>query len=240
MSRLVLASAAQARALDAAASQAGVPSAALMALASFQLARLAQRLLAEAGRTSATVAAVAGRGNNGADALGCCRHLAAWGNQVRAAVLGDTSDPASGYSCQARSAAASGVQLRPGAEAVGWALAGADLILDGVLGTGQSGPPRPPLADVIEAINQAAQPVLAIDLPSGMDGSSGARPGACVRATTTLMLGVAKTGCLEPSARPFVGELWLADIGIPAAAYAAVGMAVPAMAEAGLIRVRET
>lgn len=231
------ASAAQARDLDAAAIQHGVTMDALMALAGFQCARLAARLL-DALPGNPALAVLAGRGNNGADALGCSRHLATWGRPVRAITLADGTDPETSYSRQARAAVANGVEVQGAvkgtAAAFEWALQGAGLIVDGLLGTGSKGPPRGGMADAIRIVNSASVTVLAIDLPSGLDPTTGEVYGDCVRADATLMLAIAKIGCVFPDSRPFVGRLWLADIGVPAAAYQAVGLAPPRFAGDGL------
>lgn len=225
-----VASAEQARGLDTAALHAGVSMEALMALAGFQCARLAQQLVAGPGG-GAVVAVLAGRGNNGADSLGCARHLSAWGHTVRVVVLADVDDPETNYARQITAAVAAGARLRYHGEglagALEWALTDAGLVVDGLLGTGSSGPPRGGTAEAIRAINSAAATVLAIDLPSGLDATTGDIAGECVRADATLMLAIAKSGCVAESARPFVGQLWLADIGVPRGAYGAEGLVAP-------------
>jgi NAD(P)H-hydrate epimerase len=80
------------------------------------------------------------------------------------------------------------------------------------------------VAELIGAISAADSPVLAIDLPSGLHATSGEPFEPTVRATATLTLGLPKTGLLEQAAAPYTGDLWLADIGIPIAAYAAAGI----------------
>jgi NAD(P)H-hydrate epimerase len=201
-----------------------------MAIAGFQCARLARTLL-EALPSAAPVAVLAGRGNNGGDALGCARHLAAWGTPVRAVALGDLTDPEASYSRQARAAEAAGVELHPAGpdltSAIDWALGGAALVLDGLLGTGGSGPVRGAVAAAIGHINESASVVLAIDIPSGLDATSGKTAGACVRAGVTLMLAIPKSGCLVEGTESLVGRLWLADIGVPAAAYREAGLVPP-------------
>ena len=225
-----IASAEQARRLDAASVRLGVSVDALMALAGFQCARLARRILGEDGETP-PLAVLAGRGNNGADALGCARHLAAWGHRVRAVALGELTDQEGIYAKQARAAAASGVDLRQGGDDLAgvleWALDGATLVIDGLLGTGSAGAPRGTTSEAIRLINESATAVLAIDLPSGLDATSGERAGTCVRADDTLMLAIAKSGCVAATARAWAGRLWLADIGVPTAAYAVAGLKPP-------------
>lgn len=224
------ASAKQARALDEAAGRLGVSMDALMALASFQCARLAHRRLHDLPAKS-HVAVLAGRGNNGGDGLGCARHLSSWGWVVRTVALGDLADTTTNYSLQARAAQAAGVDLRPAGDraesVIDWALEGAGLIIDGVLGTGGYGPVRGTVADAVRRINASTSEVLAIDVPSGLDATAGETKGDCVRADVTLMLGAPKSGCLSLDSSPLVGRLWLADIGVPEQAYREVGLAPP-------------
>lgn len=233
------ASAERARALDAAAGQLGTSDEALMALAGFQCARLVRIILAELG-SAGPVALLAGRGNNGGDALGCARHLAAWGTPVRTVTLASLDVPESASSRQARAARAAGVDLRQvyedPQETLTWALLGAGLTVDGLLGTGSSGPLRGVLAEAVRQVNAAGTPVLAIDLPSGLEASGGGTDRDAVRADDTLMLAIPKRGCLVPGAHAFVGRLWLADIGVPAQAYQDSGLMPPAFSGDGLQR----
>ncbi len=230
MTDTAAASAEQARALDGAAGRLGVSPDALMALASFQCARLAHRLLDDL-TGHPLVAVLAGPGNNGGDALGCARHLSVWGHPVRAVALADLGDPEASYSRQVRAALASGVDLRPARgdpePAIEWALQGAGLIVDGLLGTGSSGPTRGAIAAAVGRINASPAAVLAIDLPSGLDTTTGEARGECVKADATLMLAIAKSGCVAATARAWAGRLWLADIGVPTAAYAEAGLKPP-------------
>ncbi len=226
--------AAKAAGLDRAAAELGVATLELMAVAGFQCARLARRLLAEVG--DGPVAILCGRGNNGGDALVAARHLAGWGVAVRLVVVGDPVDL--GEEGRSRLASAERLGLDPAVAttasasdaAVARALEGAMLALDGLLGTGGRGDPREPQASAIRRLNRAAPPrVLAIDLPSGLDASSGHRHDPCVMATDTGMLGAPKAGCLAVAAATATGRLWLGTIGLPPAAFEAVGAAPPAL-----------
>ncbi|MGH7642079.1 MAG: NAD(P)H-hydrate epimerase [Candidatus Dormibacteria bacterium] len=228
MSNGEAASSDQARALDAAAGRLGISQDALMAIASWQCARLALDILGKRA-AAGPIAVLAGKGNNGGDALGCARHLAAWGRQVRSVTLGEVAESGTSYARQVQAAQAAGVELRPvGHDAdatLDWALGPAGLVVDGLLGTGSVGAARGLVARVVRHINASAALVLAIDVPSGLDATTGIARGDCVRADATVMLAVAKLGCLAPSAP--VGELWLADIGVPSGAYSEVGLEPP-------------
>ena len=99
----------------------------------------------------------------------------------------------------------------------------ADVIVDAIFGTGLSRPPEGKFAAWITAINESGKTVIAVDVPSGLDADSGVAYAPCVRANTTITLGLPKPGLLKLSEPVFV-----ADIGVPFEAYAAVGVAVPA------------
>lgn len=229
----------QSRSLDAASAQLGISVDALMAIAGFQCARLAQILLEEM-KSAGPVAVLAGRGNNGGDALGCARHLAVWGFKVRALTLADRDASESVTSRQGRAAQASGVEFRHvgegDEETIAWTLAGSALVVDGLLGTGTSGPLRGVVLDTVRQLNHAGARVLAIDVPSGLEATGGGADGDTVRADDTLMLAIPKSGCLIPDAGALVGRLWLADIGIPAQAYWDSGVEPPTFSAGGLQR----
>jgi len=101
-----------------------------------------------------------------------------------------------------------------------------DLIIDGLLGFSTTSAPTGSTADLIRATNASGTPILAIDVPSGLQSSTGEVFEPTIRATNTITLGLPKTGLLPDVARPVIGELWIADIGIPLAAYAAAGISV--------------
>ena len=96
-----------------------------------------------------------------------------------------------------------------------------NLIMDAMLGYGAKGNPRPPIADWIHLANASKRPILSLDSPSGLDTTTGIPGNPCIRATATLTLALPKTGLLIQAAKPFVGDLYLADIGVPPELYAA-------------------
>jgi hydroxyethylthiazole kinase-like uncharacterized protein yjeF len=227
----------QARALDGASARLGVSTDALMATAGFQCARLARMLLQEFD-LEGPIAVLAGRGNNGGDALGCARHLAAWGTPVRAVTLAELDAPESLLWRQEKAATASGAELRRAIgseeEALSWALQGVSLIVDGLLGTGSSGPLRGAIGEAVRQLSKSGARVMAIDVPSGLDATTGGAEGETVRADDTLMLAIPKSGCLSTGARALVGRMWLADIGVPALAYRETDLIPPQFASGGL------
>jgi hydroxyethylthiazole kinase-like uncharacterized protein yjeF len=110
-------------------------------------------------------------------------------------------------------------------------LDGARVVVDALFGTGLSRPPDGTFAAWIDAINAARSAsrlrVVAVDLPSGLDGDSGVAYAPTVRAHTTVTLGLPKPGLLKADGPSLAGEVWVADIGVPFEAYSDIGIAVP-------------
>ncbi|MFQ6673748.1 MAG: NAD(P)H-hydrate epimerase [Fidelibacterota bacterium] len=102
----------------------------------------------------------------------------------------------------------------------------ADLIIDAILGYGLEGIPRDIPAHVIrEILHSLNRNVLSLDVPSGLDATTGKPPGACISAKATMTLAMAKTGLLTKRAKKYVGKLYVADIGVPPELYADIGLA---------------
>lgn len=87
--------------------------------------------------------------------------------------------------------------------------------MDALLGTGSSGKPAGAVHKMIQAITRSGKPVVAVDVPSGLDPSSGHHSGAVVAAAVTCALGLPKRGLLAAPAKRYVGELKVLDIGFP-------------------------
>jgi ADP-dependent NAD(P)H-hydrate dehydratase / NAD(P)H-hydrate epimerase len=228
----------QLAALDAAAVHTGVTVVQLMEIAGWQVARCAWRLVEQ---RPASVAVAAGRGNNGGDGIVAARHLATWGCAVRAVIVGVDDESSLGDLLRAHiaSARASGVEVASSVDAarVAPALQGVSLVLDAVLGTGLRGAPRVADAAAIVAMNASGLPVLAVDVPSGLDAGSGEPYSPCVQARATCTLTAMKHGLWTQAGRAQAGTLWVADIGMPAAAWREAGLeAPPGVRGAGLIR----
>ena len=162
---------------------------------------------------------VCGVGNNAGDGLAAARHLHRW-RRLSGVCCVDAS--------RLRGPAASQLEaLRKAGIAVAsdLMLDAAEVVVDAIFGTGLTRPPEGKFAQWIEAINMSGRPVVAVDVPSGLDAESGVAYAPCVRPTTTVTLGLPKRG--------LSGAVVIADIGVPFAAYAAVGAAVPADLFAG-------
>lgn len=187
----------------------------MMENAGRSLAELSRRRLGGDVR-SKRIAILCGAGNNGGGGMVAARHLQNWGAAVQVTVVPGPGRLKGVPARQWRILAALGLQSKADPD-----LAQADLVLDALIGYGLTGNPRGPVAAWIERINASGRPALALDVPSGLDGTSGVPASPCVRAAATLTLALPKTGLLSPQARPFVGDLYLADIGVPPQLYAA-------------------
>lgn len=161
-----------------------------------------------------SVTVLAGTGGNGGGALAAARRLAAWGAAVTVVLSApaEAMTPVPGQQL--------GILARMGiAPADTPAEAEPDLILDGLIGYSLKGAPRGRAGALIGWANDCPAPVLSLDMPSGFDAASGTLPGVAVRASATLTLALPKSGLSAPHLRPFVGDLYLADISVPPALY---------------------
>ena len=151
----------------------------------------------------------AGGGNNGGDgfALACILH--ARGHTCRVVTLSERLTPDSAHF--AARANALGVPAAPYAPGV---FSGCDTIVDCLLGTGFSGEVRPPYSAAIEEMNAAGARIISVDIPSGMNGDTGAVSASAVRADLTVTIAFVKNGLVAPGAGRHVGRLVCADIGI--------------------------
>jgi len=176
-------------------------------------------LMENAGRAIAEAAAavlrgrrvviVAGPGNNGGDGFVAARHLAERGYSVRVSFVGDRKR------LKGDAALAVARWSGPMEDATPASLADCDIVIDALFGAGLDreveGLPR----SMIAAMNAAGLPVIAVDLPSGVNGTTGAVMGAAVNATHTVTFFRRKTGHLLLPGRLHCGSIEVADIGIP-------------------------
>lgn len=169
----------------------------------------------------ARTAVLCGTGNNGGDALAAARHLARWG-RLQSVACSDRAGLSGPAARQAKVLEAQGVAILPEP-----ALEGAQLIVDGLLGIGLHDKPRALLARWIEIANASGKRIVSVDLPSGLDADSGKAYVPAIRADLTVTFGLPKAGLLSGDGPQLAGVIWLADIGIPPAAYGMVGAPMP-------------
>jgi len=198
----------------------GVPGIVLMENAGRQIAEVARAMLA--GRAKPRVVILAGPGNNGGDGFVVARHLAMAGIRAEVVLLVPREKTTGDADTNLRILETLGFQIRVLAGDIEAALrelvpllAKADLVVDGLLGTGTRGEIREPYASAIGAVNEAKRPVLAIDIPSGLDPDTGKPLGPTICATKTVTMAAVKVGFRTPGAAEYTGEVVLADIGVP-------------------------
>ena len=180
----------------------------------------AEVLREKTGDARPEVLVLCGPGNNGGDGGVVARHLDAWGFPVRVVWFADPralrGDAAAQWSILDKSGfdqtAATGDVLP---DRFGERLASAGWVVDGLLGTGLTRPVGGVLRAAVEAVNASGKPVLALDLPSGLDADLGVPQGAAVRATVTATFVAPKVGFAAPGAAAFTGEVRVVDIGVP-------------------------
>lgn len=162
-----------------------------------------------------------GKGNNGGDGFVVARHLEIRGFAAHVLLWADpaelSGDAAANYAILAKTdvpIAIFGAGHDP--ERLARHLAGAAWVVDGLLGTGARGEPKPPIDAVIDQLNALGVPVLAIDLPSGLDCDTGQAARHTIRARHTCTFVAMKPGFLQPGAAQYTGEVHVLDIGAPA------------------------
>ena len=205
----------QAVELDRATQADGVPAELLMERAGRAVARAAVDLVGATYGRRAVV--VCGKGNNGGDGYVAARHLARWGMRVTVTTLEEVDElrePARGNAWRLTRETDAGLR-RFSAAALERDLARADVAIDAIVGTGFRGVPEDDVAEAIVALNGSAPPVVAVDIPSGVDGASGAAEGVAVRADLTVTFGAAKVGVVLLPGAELAGAVRVADIGFP-------------------------
>ncbi len=198
------------RRADAMAVEAGTASLALMENAGRAVADIIVSRFAPC-----RVAVLCGPGNNGGDGFVVARLLSGHGFDVVVACGGEQKGDAAAMADRWRGARAPLIPV---------VLDEADLIVDALFGTGLSRPPDAIYRTLIEAVNRASVPVVAVDIPSGVDGDSGQVRGIAIEADITVTFFRLKPAHLLLPGRELCGETLLADIGIPDAACAGISL----------------
>lgn len=189
-----------------------------------QLALLARHLLDDE-VVDRPIVVLAGRGNNGGGGLVAARYLLTWGAWVQVVL----THPAESY----RGVPAAQLQRLYALEAgiawaeEGWELPPTDLVIDALVGGGLQGAPHGKVRDLIHLANSSMAPIVSLDLPSGLDTSSGELYTPHIRAAATMALGLPKVGLPLAAKQGALGDLYLADVGIPPQLYAQLGLVVP-------------
>ena len=195
------------RAIEARAA-ATLPAHTLMTRAGEAVARLALALAPHA----RDVEVWCGPGNNGGDGFIAAALLRAWGKDARIVLVGDPARAPDDARQAWRRSREAGVPVVDGLpERVT-----SDIALDALLGLGVSRALSGPLASAVERLNDGGKPILAVDLPSGLDSDTGMVLGVAVRATHTLALLTLKPGLFTGHGRDHAGRIWFDDLSVPA------------------------
>ena len=181
------------------------------------LAHLARSRFLEGDPTGKRILVLAGTGGNGGGGLVCARWLHNWGAEVLVWLTAPPSQLAEVPRHQLGILERKGVLVELAGDRVD--LPAGDLIVDAIIGYSLRGSPAGMAASLILAANSHGAPVLALDVPSGLDATEGAAYEPATRATATLTLALPKKGLDPAGAREHVGELYLADIGVPPELY---------------------
>jgi len=196
----------------------------MMEHAGRHLAHLARSRFLNGKPRDSRIVVLAGRGGNGGGALVAARRLHGWGARVLAltVVEPDEYDGVGAHQID--------ILRRLKVPVIAWdparRLRSPDLILDGVIGYGLKGPPGGAAGEMIQWLNRVATPAVSLDLPSGLDATTGMPTEATALAAATLTLALPKTGFANPEAQRYLGDLYLADIGVPSVLYGGPGLEV--------------
>ncbi len=194
----------------------GIPSLVLMENASIGVADA----IAESFASAETVAIFCGPGNNGGDGLALARHLDARGYRLRVLLVIRSSPPRGDAAVQLEILRRSGLTVEtvdPEAD-LGSLVAGCggcDLIVDALFGTGLARPLAGHFGELVELLNDLSTPILAVDLPSGLDGSRAEPPGPHLAAEMTVTFAAPKVAHVFLPAADAVGRLVVTDLGVP-------------------------
>lgn len=210
-------SAAQMRELDRKAiEEFHIPGVVLMENAGRKVAEEIEKMNLKSG---AKVAVLAGRGNNGGDGFVVARWLYNQGRNPKVYLLAKKDEIKGDARTNLDIILKMGIPFEempePDLPSLQNELQETDLIIDALLGIGIKGEVREPLRSVINLVNNLGRPILAIDVPSGLDADTGEVLGVAIKAAKTVTMGLAKKGFFLASAPKYTGDLIIADIGMP-------------------------
>ena len=195
----------------------GIGLAQMMESAGRDLAHLTRERFLDSDPRDRRVVVLAGPGGNGGGVLVAARRLHGWGADVTV-VTSRSRDRFAGVPAeQLDRVDRLGIARFDDLDGLGTF----DVVLDGVIGYSLTGAPRGSAASLIAGANRLARAVLSLDVPSGLDTTTGEVHDPVVHATATLTLALPKVGLRAAHARDVVGELYLGDIGVPGSLYSA-------------------
>ncbi|MFA5794289.1 MAG: NAD(P)H-hydrate epimerase [Candidatus Brocadiia bacterium] len=194
----------------------GIPALVLMENAGRIVAEQSAQLLSKS--SPRRVLVICGKGNNGGDGLVAARYLAEWGVKTYILLLDKLINPDRSAETAVNLRICHRLKipistdyhrlLRHGFKSYG-------LVIDAIFGVGLERAVLPPYSDIIRAINDSGRPVIAVDIPSGLDADTGKPLGIAVQTEITVTMAAPKKGFRTPGARAYIGRVIVADIGIP-------------------------
>jgi len=191
----------------------GIPRLLLMEHAGLAVARCARTLLP---RPTQPIMICCGSGFNGGDGLAAARHLHNGGYRLHLLLTTRRDELRGEPALYATMLERLGLSLRTvTASELPEEMAACGLIIDALLGIGVHGPVREPMRSFIRRMNAARKPIVAVDVPSGLDADTGAVHGVAVKATCTVTFGLPKHGCFIHHGPAHVGSLRLDSISLP-------------------------
>ena len=158
----------------------------------------------------------AGSGGNGGGAMACARNLANWGTDIQIVLSKPVENLSDVIKIQADILTRMGLPLQSNGDIQNGSTQ--DLIIDGIIGYSLRGTPRGDAANMISQANEFAVPILALDIPSGINATTGEVYEPAIRASATMTLALPKTGLIS-APQSLIGDLYLADIGVPPELY---------------------
>jgi len=202
----------------------GVPSIVLMENAGLRTFDVACRMLKDIGGNRLVI--VCGRGNNGGDGFVVARHLHQIGVDTHALLVGPLEEVRGDARVNLEIAEKSGIPIENVTDiaTARRALAHCDLVVDALFGTGIKGEITGLAGEIIDEINACGRPVVAVDLPSGLDADTGQICGRCVQADETVTFGLPKIGLAIYPGADYAGQVSVAEIGIPELALETAGI----------------
>lgn len=198
--------------------QLGIPGVVLMENAGLQVVKLIGDLLGSIKGKRVTI--FAGKGNNGGDGFVIARHLLNMGAEVKVMLFGEPAEVSGDARINLDILGKMGQKVLPinnnnSINIVKLAMVYTDLIVDAIFGTGFKGSVDEHVGKIIQIINESGKPVVAVDIPSGLEANTGKVNGPCIRAQHTVTFALPKIGLVLHPGKEYTGQLHVADISIP-------------------------
>ncbi|RJQ28934.1 MAG: NAD(P)H-hydrate dehydratase [Peptococcaceae bacterium] len=197
----------------------GIPGIVLMENAGLQVVKVVEKVLGDL--PGKEIAIFVGKGNNGGDGLVVARHLLNRRASVKVLTLADYEEIKGDARVNLEIWRKMGQKVHSltrgdSLNVIRLILMSVDLVVDAIYGTGFRGPVGEKIGGIIEVLNKSGKPVVAVDIPSGLEADTGAVNGPCIRASHTVTFGLPKLGLVTGAGPEYAGELHVVDISIPA------------------------